>query len=70
MAGGGIRGGQVIGSSDPHAAEPVERPVDPAEVVATMYHTLGIDARRPIMTPEGHSLALLDEAGPLVEALV
>jgi hypothetical protein len=43
MAGGGVVGGQVIGSSDEIAAEPKDRPVSPAEIAATIYHALGID---------------------------
>ena len=44
LAGGGIRGGQVIGASDAHAAAPTDRPVTPQELLATMYHSLGIPA--------------------------
>ncbi|AMV38629.1 DUF1501 domain-containing protein [Planctomyces sp. SH-PL62] len=43
LAGGGVRGGRVIGASDVHAATPVDRPVSPQEWVATMYHALGVD---------------------------
>src|SRR5205823_10647728 len=42
FAGAGVRGGQVIGSSDKTGAEPKDRPVTPAEVAATVYHALGI----------------------------
>jgi len=42
LAGGGIRGGQVYGSSDKHAAYPRTNPVAPEDVIATMYHALGI----------------------------
>ena len=56
MAGGGVRGGQVIGASDAIAAEPRERPVSPQEVQATIYHSLDIDhtpwtdpGTRPVM---------------------
>jgi hypothetical protein len=42
LAGGGIRGGQVIGASDAHASAPVDRPVTPQELLATMYHSLRI----------------------------
>ncbi|HEY7330049.1 MAG TPA: DUF1501 domain-containing protein [Gemmataceae bacterium] len=45
FAGGGIRGGQIIGSSDHIGSEPRDRPVTPAEVAATIYHALGIDGR-------------------------
>jgi uncharacterized protein (DUF1501 family) len=43
LAGGGMNTGQVIGSTDRLGGEPVERPVHFGEVVATLYHNLGID---------------------------
>lgn len=43
LAGGGIRGGQVFGSSDKHGAYPATDPVDPVDIQATMYHCLGLD---------------------------
>ena len=54
MAGGGVQGGQVIGASDGHGAEPRDRPVHAAEIAATVYHAMGIDSNwlpksRPVM---------------------
>jgi hypothetical protein len=43
LAGAGIRGGTVHGASDRWAAYPARDPVTPADVVATIYHCLGID---------------------------
>src|SRR5205085_1281571 len=43
LAGGGIRAGQAIGSSDPGGAYPSERPMHVRSVVATIYAALGID---------------------------
>lgn len=43
LAGGGIRGGQVVGSSDKIGAHPVERPVTPADLHATVFKALGYD---------------------------
>src|SRR5439155_13170587 len=43
LAGGGIRPGQVVGSSDRIGAYPAADPVDPVDVHATMYHCLGLD---------------------------
>jgi uncharacterized protein (DUF1501 family) len=45
MAGGGLRMGQVIGRSDARGERVVERPLDPQDVAATVYHHLGINAR-------------------------
>src|SRR5207253_9145051 len=41
FAGGGVRGGQVVGASDRHGAEPRDRPVAAAQVAATIYGALG-----------------------------
>ncbi|MFT5123930.1 MAG: hypothetical protein ACI9QL_005010 [Candidatus Omnitrophota bacterium] len=43
LFGGGMRNGQVIGATDKHGGEPVERPIKFQEVFATLYHNLGID---------------------------
>lgn len=42
FAGGGVRGGRVVGRSDAHGAYPADRPVTPAEVLATICRGLGI----------------------------
>ena len=42
LAGGGIRGGQVIGASDRTGAEPIFRAVTCASVVASIYHAMGV----------------------------
>jgi len=42
LAGGGIRGGQVYGASDKIAAYPTDRPVRPEDLIATVYHAMGI----------------------------
>lgn len=43
LAGGGIRGGQVIGSSDRDGGYPVDRPLRPSDLSATLFHLMGID---------------------------
>jgi len=62
LAGGGVRGGQVIGASDATGAYPKERPVSPADLHATIFAALGYDSRkitypsvdgRPIPLSEG-----------------
>ncbi len=42
LAGGGVRGGQVFGASDRHAAYPRENPVSPEDLLATIYEALGV----------------------------
>jgi Protein of unknown function (DUF1501) len=58
MAGGGVRGGQVYGSSDRSAAYPSTNPVSPADIAATIYHCLGIDPRAHITDQEGRPLVV------------
>jgi uncharacterized protein (DUF1501 family) len=53
VAGGGVQGGRVIGSSDRHGGEPKDRPVTPQELVATIFHALGVPADATIPGPTG-----------------
>ena len=68
LAGGGIRGGQVVGESDSKAAYPRTRPVTPADIHATVFQALGYDAHaityetadgRPMPLSEGRAIAEL-----------
>ncbi len=60
MAGGGIRGGQIIGASDEIASAPRDRPTGPAEVVATIYHAFGIGPATRFPQPNGGSIPVVD----------
>lgn len=53
FAGGGVKGGQVIGSSDAIASEPKDRPVHAADIPATIFHALGIGPDATIPGPTG-----------------
>lgn len=53
LAGAGVRGGQVYGSSDAHAAQPKEKPVHASDFVATIYHALGYDSSTQVVDPQG-----------------
>ncbi|MCP5557617.1 MAG: DUF1501 domain-containing protein [Verrucomicrobiaceae bacterium] len=48
MAGGGVKGGQVIGTTDDLGFVPVERAISPADLHATLLHALGLDQHRVI----------------------
>ncbi len=66
LAGGGIRGGQVYGSSDRLAAYPDDKPVAPEDIAKTVYHAMGID---DILAdgPEGRPVPILKEGAPILE---
>jgi hypothetical protein len=70
LAGGGIRGGRVVGQTDRLGASVVSRPVMYQEVFATLYRCLGIDpARTTLHDPTGRPQHLLDRAEPIRELL-
>jgi hypothetical protein len=60
LAGGGIRGGVIYGSSDRIGAYPAENPVSPADLTATIYHTLGIDPGMTITDRLGREQTLTE----------
>ena len=67
MAGGGLRVGQVIGQSNSKGEVPVNRPVAPTEVLATVYRHLGIDPTQHTVTREGRPVPVLPDGRPIRE---
>lgn len=53
VAGGGFRGGQVVGSSDARGEEVKERPVYPVDLIASIYSLMGIEPKAKLPNPEG-----------------
>src|SRR5712692_709264 len=69
LAGGGIKGGQVIGSTDKHAAEVTSHPITVEDFSATIFTALGIDIHGVNHTPEGRPIAIVNGGNPVAEAL-
>ncbi len=69
LAGGGIQGGMVYGSSDATAAEPEENPVTPEDLATTMYHLLGIVADKELMAPGDRPIEIVD-GGQVIKPLL
>ena len=68
MAGGGIKGGSIIGASDADGMEPAERPVKVPDPHATICHALGIDLDKEVITAQGRPMRLVrKEASPIRE---
>jgi arylsulfatase A-like enzyme len=60
IAGAGIARGKVVGASDKHAGEVADRPMSPKDLLATMYHLLGIDPHTLVHDRAGRPLPLVD----------
>lgn len=69
MAGGGIRGGTVVGKSDERGAHVVDRPVHPEDVIATVYQHLGINARETAIKDRTGRPLYLVERGQVIKEL-
>src|SRR4051812_16460150 len=68
FAGGGVKGGRVIGRSDPIGGYPAERPVFPPDIVATIFHSLGFDPESTLPGPAGRPFPLVDSGTkPIME---
>jgi hypothetical protein len=69
LAGGGIRGGQVVGSTDAKGHRPLTRPVGPENIHATIYKLLGIDPTLKILDHSGRPTAIVDDPTPISELI-
>jgi hypothetical protein len=66
IAGGGVRGGQVYGESDRYGAYPKTGAVHPYDVVATLYHALGIDLATQYRDKLDRPRNLVEHGGPIL----
>lgn len=60
FAGGPIKGGKIVGSSDEIGGAPKDRPVSPMEVAATVYHSLGIDLETELPGAQGRPIPIVE----------
>jgi hypothetical protein len=65
FAGGGVRGGQVVGATDKHAAHPTTPPHGPGDVAATIYEALGIDWEALLRDRQDRPVPVLPEGRPI-----
>src|SRR5262249_22185856 len=70
LAGGGLKMGQVVGDSSSKAGAPKTTPIYPKDLMATLFHVLGIDPKLQITDPSGRPQYLLPEgARPIAELI-
>ncbi len=68
LAGGGVRGGQVVGATNRRGEMPADRPCTPADLHASIYHVLGIDPKIAFLNHSGRPTAAVDK-GQVIEEL-
>ena len=69
FAGGGLRMGQVIGSTDPKAEAPATKPYSPGCVLSTMYHAVGVDHHHAFYDQANRPMPVLNEGKPIGELI-
>ncbi len=69
LAGGGVKGGMVHGSSNATASEPELDPVSPGDLATTVYHQLGIIADKELMAPGNRPIEIVD-GGKVIQPLI
>jgi uncharacterized protein (DUF1501 family) len=69
MGGGGVKGGQLFGSTDRLGTRPHTKAVTPSNIHATIYTVLGIDPKLQILEPSGRPVNVLDDPEPITELL-
>src|SRR5262245_51776513 len=66
VAGGGVRGGQIHGESDKHGAFPKANPVHPFDLIATVYHAIGVDPALQFLDAMNRPRRLVDHGEPIL----
>ena len=69
MGGGGVKMGQIVGSTDRLGTAPHTRPLVPSNIHATIYKVLGIDPALHLLDPSGRPTPVLDDPTPIEELL-
>jgi len=67
MAGGGIKGGQAVGSTDADGVEIKDKPLKVMDIVATMSKAMGLNLDTSYTTPNGRPSKLVDGGSPIAE---
>jgi hypothetical protein len=67
LAGGGLKMGQVVGESAPKVDVPKTTPIRPQDLMATIFHVLGIDRGLQFVNPDGRPVYMLESGNPIAE---
>jgi hypothetical protein len=67
LAGGGLKMGQVVGESAPKADLPKTQPIGPQDLMATVFHVLGLDPKLQFTNQAGRPVYMIEDGRPIVE---
>ncbi len=67
LGGGGVKGGQIVGSTNRLGESPKDRPITPGDIHATIYHVLGIDPATSFLNHAGRPVPRIDEGHVIAE---
>lgn len=69
LAGGGLKMGQVVGATNKRGEHPIESPYSPADLLATIYHVMGIDLHTSFLDHTGRPVPIVDGGRPIKEVI-
>ena len=69
LSGGGLKDGQIVGSTTSNGGEPHDRPLKPEDLLATMYHSIGIDRSATVIDRQNRPIPILPEGEPIRELI-
>lgn len=67
LAGGGLKMGQVVGESAAKVDVPASKPIGPQDLMATIFHVLGINQQTQFLSPSGRPVYMLEKGKPIAE---
>jgi uncharacterized protein (DUF1501 family) len=67
LAGGGLKMGQVVGESAPKVDVPKSTPIRPQDLMATVFHVLGIEPKTQFVNQDGRPVYMLEEGKPIAD---
>lgn len=70
MAGGGLASGVVYGESDGRGESPKKDPVNPGQLLATIYAAIGVDPTTTLQSPDGRPVSISNGQSPIADLLV
>jgi hypothetical protein len=69
LGGGGVKGGRIVGATNPRGEHPVDRPLRPGDIHHTIFHVLGVDPNTTYLNLAGRPIPAIDHGAVITELL-